>query len=941
MNHESTRRIQLTIDGRSVEATAGELLIDVLYREGIKTPSLCYSPGLSSTASCRACLVEVEGSSGSLPACEVNVKDKMTIRAYSSKLEQEHRSVLSMLMENYIDDEFDVSHVDNTEFGYWLRRYQLTPLSNVHQKLLFKSDSDPHPAIRVNLNKCILCTRCIRACNEVQGRFVWGLAERSGKTQIAAGINESMLEAGCESCGACVAYCPTDALSDRNTPNSSEIDEKVMTTCAYCGVGCNLDLNIKDGQLQYVTSNPHAPVNGMHLCVKGRYGFDFVHHADRLTQPLVREWILEGAERAPDETRGKWVKVSWERALDIVAEKFSHIIDESGPDALALFSSAKCTNEENYLMQKFARQVIGTHNIDHCARLCHSSTVAGLAASFGSGAMSNTLADIAEQAQAILVIGSNTTEQHPVFGSMLRQAVYQRGAKLIVADPRKIDLTDFATLHLCHKPGTDIALVNGIMHLIIQSGWQDNDFINSRTEGYEELRESLDKYTPEYVSDITGVAVDAIVEAATVLGKSKPMAVIWAMGITQHWIGVQNVFSLANLQMLTGNMGIAGGGVNPLRGQNNVQGACDLGCLPNVFPGYQQVTSPAIVNKFADAWALSNNALHFSDTPGLTITEMVDNALTGSIRGFYILAENPVMSDPDVNHVRQALANAEFTVLQEIFPSETADYADVLLPAVTFAEKDGTFTNTERRIQLIHDAVKSPGQCRKDWDIIADLARRVLSYRQQVPAGPYAGWDYQSASQIMDEIAALTPSYAGVSHARLFNGEQLHWPVKNKQHPGTPILHVDKFTIGKGIFHVAEHLPARELPDDNYPLCLTTGRVLYHWHGAEMTRRSQSLLALYPETLIEISIEDASRLGIETMQTIRVISRRGEMIARAEISDRVPEGLIFGNFHFPDSANVNNLTTSEVDPIAKIPEYKVCAVRIEADISEAMASTSS
>lgn len=932
MSHESTQTLQLTIDEHTATATKDELLIDVLYREGIKIPSLCYSPGLSCTGSCRACLVEVQGSRVSLPACEIVVVDGMHVKTKSSALEQEHRSILSMMLDHYIDDEFDTSNIAHTEFGYWLRRYELTPATLKSQTPRFVVDSDPHPAIRVDLNKCILCTRCIRACNEVQGRFVWGLAERSDKTKIIAGIDESMLDAGCESCGACVAYCPTGALSDRHTAPDSEIDQKVMTTCAYCGVGCNFDLNIKDGHLQYVSSNPHAPVNGMHLCVKGRYGFDFVHHADRLTQPMVREWLLQGAERSQKNDRGKWVEVSWDRALDIVAQRFSRIIDESGADALALFSSAKCTNEENYLMQKFARQVVGTHNIDHCARLCHSSTVAGLAASFGSGAMSNTMADVAEQSQALFVIGSNTTEQHPVFGSMIRQAVHQRGAKLIVADPRNIDLTEFATLHLRQKPGTDIALVNGIMHVIIDNGWQDDDFIKTRTEDYETLRESLIKYTPDYVSQITGVPIDAIIEAATILGTAKPMAVIWAMGITQHIVGVQNVFSLANLQMLTGNMGISGGGVNPLRGQNNVQGACDMGCLPNVFPGYQHVTNSDSLSKFADAWALSNRSQLFSDRQGQTITEMIESSLTGTIRGFYILAENPIMSDPDVNHVRQAMANAEFTVLQEIFPSETADYADVLLPGVTFAEKEGTFTNTERRIQLIHDAVISPGEATKDWIITAELAKRILVHRQQEPVGNYAGWNYQSAAQVMDEIAALTPSYAGVSHVRLHNGEQLHWPVKDKQHPGTPILHVEQFSRGKGLFHATEHLPAKELPDADYPLCLTTGRVLYHWHGAEMTRRSQSLLALYPETLVEISPQDASRQGIDDMQLIRIVSRRGQMIARANISDRVPLGLIFGNFHFPDQANVNNLTIGALDPVAKIPEYKVCAVRIETHI---------
>ena len=932
MNHGDAQTVKLIIDGRTFTAGKNDFLIDVLYREGIKTPSLCYSPGLSRPGSCRACLVEVEGLTGPRPACELTVRGGMRIRAQSSALEREHRSILSLLLEHYVDDDYRPDYIDQTEFGYWLRRYDLKPATSEQHAPLFPSDADPHPAIRVDLNKCILCTRCIRACTEIQGRFVWGLADRAEKTHIVAGEQETMLEARCESCGACVAWCPTGALSDRNAPPGFQADEKIMTTCPYCGVGCNFDLNIKDGRLHHVTSNPHAPVNGMHLCVKGRYGFDFVHHRDRLSRPMIREWLLNGLQKPQGADRGKWVTVDWDQALDLAAGKFCDIINESGPDVLGIFSSAKCTNEENYLMQKFARQVIGTHNIDHCARLCHSSTVAGLAAAFGSGAMSNTMADIAGNAKALLVIGSNTTEQHPVFGSMLRQAVRQRGARLVIADPRRIDLTEFAELHLCHKPGTDIALVNGIMHLIIENGWHHKSFIEERTEGYETFRESLKKYTPTEVSTITGVPAAAIREAAQILGTVKPMAVIWAMGITQHTVGVQNVFSLANLQMLTGNMGIPGGGVNPLRGQNNVQGACDLGCLSNVFPGYQHVTDKPSHDKFTRAWALSHRGEIFGSKAGLTITEMIDGALTGSIRGFYILGENPIMSDPDVNHVRLAMANAGFTVLQEIFPSETANYADVLLPGVSFAEKDGTYTNTERRIQLIHKAVTSPGEAREDWAITADLARRILRLRQQQPSGEFAAWEYHSAAEVMDEIAALTPSYAGVSHERLHNGEQLHWPVKDSHHPGTPILHVGQFTRGRGLFHIAEHLPARELPDEDYPFCLTTGRVLYHWHGAEMTRRSRTLRKLYPETLVELSRQDADRLGITASQTIRVVSRRGEMIAAADVSERVPPGLVFGNFHFPHEANVNNLTINAVDPVAKIPEYKVCAVRIETDV---------
>lgn len=866
---------------------------------------------------------------GSKPACELSIFDGMQVTATSAALEQEHRTILSLLLEYYVTDKSNVDDVGATEFEYWLRRYGLEAPHQDEVTSCFSTDSDPHPSIRVNLNKCILCTRCIRACSEVQGRFVWGLADRSVNSHIVAGAGESMLDARCESCGACVAYCPTGALSDRNVPANFVADEKVMTTCPYCGVGCNFDLNIHDGKVHHVSSNPHAPVNGMHLCVKGRYGFDFVNHRDRLKRPRVRQWVIDGSPRPEGDDRGPWVELDWDRTLDLVARKFSDILDRHGADSLAVFSSAKCTNEENYLMQKFARQVIGTHNIDHCARLCHSSTVAGLAAAFGSGAMSNTMGDIADHARAIFVTGSNTTEQHPVFGSMLRQAVHQRGAKLVVADPRRIDLVEFACLHLQQRPGTDIALINGIMHLIVKNNWQDHAFINERTEGYESFLSSLDKFTPEYTSDITGVAIDDLCEAAQILGTAKPMAVIWAMGITQHTVGVQNVFSLANLQMLTGNMGIPGGGVNPLRGQNNVQGACDMGCLPNVFPGYQQVSNAQSLDKFTDAWALDNRRQLFSTEPGLTIVEMVDAALNKSIRSFYILAENTLMTDPDINHVRKAMAEAEFTVLQEIFPSETADYADVLLPGVTFAEKAGTYTNTERRVQLIHDAVDSPGESREDWAITAELARRILKLCQQVPIGPHADWQYPDAAAVMTEIAALTPSYAGVSHERLHDGDQLHWPVPDEQHPGTPILHQQTFTRGKGLFHITDHLPPRELPDTEYPLCLTTGRVLYHWHGAEMTRRSTTLQALYPETLVEVSVKDATNLAIENMQSIRVVSRRGSMIARAWISDRVPEGLVFGNFHFPDEANVNNLTIAALDPVAKIPEYKVCAVRIE------------
>jgi formate dehydrogenase major subunit/formate dehydrogenase alpha subunit len=532
--------------------------------------------------------------------------------------------------------------------------------------------------------------------------------------------------------------------------------------------------------------------------------------------------------------------------------------------------------------------------------------------------------DVARSAQAILIIGSNTTEQHPVFGAKIRQAVLRRNVKLVVADPRKIDIAEFAALHLRHKPGTDVALINGLMNIILEKGWEDKKFIAERTEGFEEFKALVDQYTPLKVAETTGVPVEQLYEAAEILATNKPMAVIWAMGITQHIVGVRNVMDLANLQMLLGNMGVPGGGVNPLRGQNNVQGACDMGGLPNVYPGYQPVTNDEARQKFETAWGVS-----LPNKAGLTVTEMIPAAGEGKIRALYILGEDPVMSDPDTTHVRHCLDECEFIVLQEIFPSETAPYADVLLPGVSFAEKSGTFTSTERRIQMVRQAIEPLGQAREDWRITAELARRILADGpRQVTAGTDAGWDYASTEQIMAEVAALTPSYAGVSHKRLERGERLQWPVKSADHPGTPVLHIGQFSRGLGKFAPIEHIPPAELPDDEYPMILSTGRVLYHWHGGEMTRRAKGLMEVYGQALVEVNPDDAERLGLNGNKRVRITSRRGSLEAEAWVTERVPPGMVYTNFHFPE-APTNALTIAALDPIAKIPEYKVCAVKIE------------
>jgi formate dehydrogenase alpha subunit len=551
--------------------------------------------------------------------------------------------------------------------------------------------------------------------------------------------------------------------------------------------------------------------------------------------------------------------------------------------------------------------------------------VAGLAATFGSGAMSNSMDDVVENAAAMLIIGSNTTEQHPVFGTKIRQAVLQRGAKLVVADPRKIEITEFASVHLRQRPGTDVPLINGLMNVIMQNGWQDQEFIQERTEGFEEFKAVVEQYTPGRVAEMTGVPEEKLQHAAEILATNKPMAVMWAMGITQHIVGVRNVMSLANLQMLLGNMGVPGGGVNPLRGQNNVQGACDLGGLPNVYPGYQAVTLEASQHKFEQAWGVP-----LSREVGLTVTEVIPAAGEGKVKALYIMGEDPVVSDPDSNHIRHCLESCDFVLVQDIFPSETAAFADVLLPAVSWAEKDGTFTNTERRIQPVRKAIELEGEARPDWQIISDLAKRVLQGgKRQAQGGSHAGWEYAHPSEIMDEIAALTPSYAGVSYERLARGERLQWPVKGLDQPGTPILHVGKFARGNGKFMPIEHIPPAEMPDDEYPLLLSTGRVLYHWHGGEMTRRSQGLMEIYGRSLIEINPQDAEMMGLNGKKQVRVVSRRGSIEAQAWITDRVPPGMIFANFHFPESS-ANELTIAALDPVAKIPEYKVCAVKVEA-----------
>jgi formate dehydrogenase alpha subunit len=670
--------------------------------------------------------------------------------------------------------------------------------------------------------------------------------------------------------------------------------EKYLTVCPYCGCGCGLYLHVEKGRITGVSPSRTHPVNTGSLCVKGWNCHEFVHHPDRLLYPMIRE-------------AGSLRRASWKEALHTISKRFNLIKRKHGPDSIGILSSAKCTNEENYLMMKFARAAIGTNNIDHCARLCHSSTVGGLAGALGSGAMTNSISEIKE-AKALFVIGSNTTEQHPMIAMHMLDAV-DRGASLIVADPRKTQIAGAARLHLRHRCGTDVALLLSIMNTVLEEGFVDKEFVKRRTENFDEFEGLIKQYPPEKGQMITGVPAEDIRRAARIYASEKRSMLFYSMGITQHITGVDNVRACADLVMLTGHIGLPFTGLNPLRGQNNVQGACDMGALPEFYTGYHPVSDRKTRRKFQSAWRKK-----LPDKPGLTLMEMIN----GGVRAMYIMGENPAISDPDSNHSTAALRGLDFLVVQDIFPGDTSEYADVVLPAASFAEKDGTFTNTERRVQLIRKAIEPPPETKADWQIICGLSS-AMGYSM----------NYRGAYEIMEEIALLTPSYGGMLHHRLEENFGIQWPCPDGSHSGTQFLHRKKFARGLGSFASVGHMQPAELPDDDFPFVLTTGRIYFQYHTGTMSRRTYVLEREEPECFIEINPEDAKRLGIREKSPVKVSSRRGELKTKALITEKTPEGTVFMPFHFREAA-ANLLTNASLDPIAKIPEFKVCAVSIEA-----------
>lgn len=690
----------------------------------------------------------------------------------------------------------------------------------------------------------------------------------------------------------------------------------VRSTCPYCGVGCQIDLQLRDSKIVRVDAPFDQAPNFGRLCSKGRFGIDFVHHPSRLQHPLIRKDLgtkpreaigLEGFRQA-----------TWEEALDLAADKLAALVLQSGGDSIGTFCSAKATNEDNYVFQKFIRAVIGTNNVDHCARLCHAASVTGLQIAIGSSAMSNSIAEM-KDLDVFMVTGSNTTETHPVISTFLRESVVKNNSKLIVVDPRGIEMTQFATYWLRQNAGTDVALFQAMAQVIIEENLIDAEFIHSRVENFEDYKSSIVAFTPEWAETITGVPAKDIREAAILYGSAKRAAIYWGMGISQSVHGIDNALALSNLALLTGNLGREGTGLNPLRGQNNVQGCSDSGGLPNVFPGYQDVADEAIRAKFQLAWGVNLNP-----EPGLTTMEMVDAADQNAINAYYIMGENPMMSEPDLRHSRHVMEQLEFVLVQDIFFNETAEYADIILPAASFAEKEGTFTNSDRRVQLIRKAIVPPGESRPDWMIVCDLARRV---EQKLERHHSAGFNFESPSQIWEEMASLTPPFQGISHQRLEIEGGVHWPCPSPDHPGTPYLFTETFPRGKGQLVPLEYEPSAELPDKEYPFILSTGRVLYHWHGGTMTRRSK-LDDIYPEPTVEIHPADARNLGIQAGEWIRVRSRRGAIRVKSIITERSPQGMLFIPFHFAEAA-ANELTNDVRDPQAKIPDYKVCAVAVD------------
>ena len=928
--------IELTIDGRAVRVEPGTRLIDAARQAGIEVPALCHDPRLEPVGVCRMCVVDV-GERVLAAACVRSCEAGMVVTTTNDAIEGDRRRLVDLLMSDQPEPGHDAR--EQTLGGNALlalaRRYEAW--GRGWPRGAPRPGDDSSPVIAVDHGACILCDRCIRACDDLQGNEVIGRTGKGATSRIAFDLDAPMGKSRCVACGECAAVCPTGALVDKPVlqplvPRTSL--EAVDSVCPYCGVGCALTFHVDRATNRIVfAEGRESPGNQSRLCVKGRYGWDYTHHAQRLTRPLIRRddryprgplsADVRGehdGRRKPgglvdyDEVLPAFREASWEEALGRVAAGLGGIRDAHGGDALAGFGSAKCSNEEAYLFQKLMRAALGTNNVDHCTRLCHASSVAALLEGIGSGAVTTTYGDAAN-AEAILIAGSNTTSNHPVAATFFKQA-QKAGTKLIVVDPRESEIAHRADFFCRIKPGTDVAFYNAVMQCLIEEDLVDRDYIAAHTEGFESLREVVAAYTPERASAICGVGADAIRAVARTFGRARGAIVYWGMGISQHVYGTHNARCLIALALMTGNIGRAGSGLHPLRGQNNVQGASDAGLIPMVYPDYQSVEDPEVRGKFERAWGTS-----LSPDAGLTVVEITRAAHEGRVKGMYIMGENPFLSDPNVNKVRAALSNLDFLVVQDIFLTETAEFADVILPATSYLEKLGTYTNTDRRVQIGRPALAPPGEARLDWQILCEVSTR-LGYPM----------DYASPEVIFDELAGLTHAYATLRYSNLGATGKL-WPNPDPDHDDGPVvLFGDGFPTpnGRARFVPSAWTAAPELPDGDYPLVLNTGRLLEHWHTGSMTRRSKALDAIASEAFAEMHPDDATAIGAGDGGFVRVTSRRGEIRIRLRVSTRECRGAIFIPFHFREAA-ANLLTLDELDPDGKIPEFKFCAVRVVAE----------
>ncbi len=913
--------ITFTLDGHDVEAAPGETIWQVAKRLGTTIPHLCWNPapGYRADGNCRACMVEVEGERVLAASCQRMPSPGMKVKTASERAKKSRDMVFELLLAD--QPAKSDCHDPNSKFWTWVDDMGIAPVSRLPKGDRPASDTT-HAAISVNLDACINCGLCVRACREVQMNDVIGMAYRGHGSKVVFDFDKGMGQSTCVACGECVQACPTGALMEANlldkaTQKRVGFEEKAVDTlCPYCGVGCQTTAYVKDDKLLYVDGR-NGPANENRLCVKGRFGFDYIHHKDRLTVPLIRrDGVAKdgGMQLAREDLSKVFREATWEEALDRAASGFNRIKARDGGGALAGFGSAKCANEEAYLFQKLVRQGFGTNNVDHCTRLCHASSVAALMEGLNSGAVTAPFM-AAKDADCIIVIGARPTDNHPVAATYLKNAA-KRGAKLVIMDPRPAmqGLRRYASHVLPFKSGTDVSLLNAMLNVIIEDKLYDAQYVAAMTEGFDAFRANIKQYTPEKMAAECGIDAKTIREVAHLYARSNRSIIFWGMGISQHTHGTDNARCLIALALTTGQIGRPGTGLHPLRGQNNVQGASDAGLIPFVFPDYISVEDMRTRTFYEELWGTKLDA-----KKGLTVVEIMNAIHDDKIKGMYIQGENPAMSDPDLNHARAALAHLEHLVVQDIFLTETAWHADVVLPSTAHAEKSGTFTNTNRQVQMARAVVPPPGQARQDWELIQELAQRIG-----------LNWKYTHPREVFAEMSSVMPSLKNITWERVEREESVTYPCDAPDRPGNEIIFASSFPTKSGRAKIvsADIRPSAELPDTEYPMVLTTGRLLEHWHTGSMTRRATKLDGLEPEAIVGLNPRDLDRLGIAPGEMVKVATRRGDVTLKTRADTEVAEGMLFIPFAFAE-APANMLTNPQLDPMGKIPEFKVCAARIE------------